>query len=147
MKLITPVTNEVRRIMNVRAIRLGLSLVAALVIAASLSFAGAWRLGFGKSSIKSFTITLTKATQVTEGTVLQAGDYTVKFSVDTQSPEVEFWADFKLVAKAQAKVEIKPEKNVGTAFELNSGENTDVLLAIDPHGLAEKLVFSEHSEN
>jgi hypothetical protein len=133
--------------MNVRAIRLALTLVAVLVIAASVGFAGAGRLGFGRSSTKSFSVTLTKATKVTEGTVLQAGEYTIKFSVDTQSPEVEFWSDFKLVAKVQAKVEIQSAKNDRTEFETSIEETPAVLLAIDPAGLPEKLVFSEHSEN
>jgi hypothetical protein len=133
--------------MNVRVIRFGLRLAAVLVIATSLSFAGAGRFGSGKSSTKSVTVTFDKATKLNNDTVLQAGEYTVKFPDNTQSPEVEFYTDEgKLVAKAQAKVETQPQKNEYTSMELGEGDNADVIVAISPGGLAEKLVFNEPAE-
>ena len=128
--------------MKVRVIRFGLTLAAVLVIATSLSFAGGGRFGFGKSSTKSVAVTLDKATKLNNDTVLQPGEYTVKFPDNTQSPEVEFYTDGKLAAKAQAKVETQPQKNEYTSMELG-GENADVMVAISPDGLPERLVFNE----
>jgi hypothetical protein len=142
MKRITHFNKEVRRFMKVRVIRFGLTLAAALVIATSLSFAGGGRFGFGKSSTKSVSVTLDKATKLNNDTVLQPGEYTVKFPDSTQSPEVEFYTDGKLAAKAQAKVETQPQKNAYTSMELG-GENGDVMVAINPDGLPERLVFNE----
>jgi hypothetical protein len=131
--------------MNIRTSRLALALIAVLVMAASLSFAGAGRFRLGKSSTgtKSVTVTLPKAAKLNDATVLEAGPYTVKFSTDTPSPEVEFYKDGTLVAKALAKVETRPERNISTAVETGESENTNVIYAIDPSGLAEKLVFAE----
>ena len=131
--------------MTVRGIRFGLMLAAALVIATSLSFAGAGRFSFGKSPSKSVTVSFDKATKLSNDTLLQAGEYTVKFLDTTQSPEVEFYTDGKLAAKAQAKVETQPQKNAYTSMELG-GDNADIILAISPGGLAEKLVFNEAAE-
>jgi len=126
------------------AIRYGLALVAALVIGGSLCFAGGGPFHFGKSSTKSLAVTLTNATKLNSGEVLQAGQYTVKIPAEnTQSPEVEFYAGDKLIAKAQAQVETLPQKNDYTAIEITTLENTDVLTAIRPNGLPERLVFSE----
>ena len=126
------------------AIRYGLTLVAALVITGSLCFAGAGRFGLGKSTTKSLTVTFTNATKLGNGEVLQAGEYTVKIPAEiVQSPEVEFYAGDKLVAKEQASVEALPQKNGYTSFTMVNEENVDVLTAISPSGLAEKLVFSE----
>jgi hypothetical protein len=77
--------------------------------------------------------------------LLQAGEYTIRIPENTQSPEVEFYTDGRLVAKAQAKVETQPQKNEYTAIETTNEGNTDVVTAIDPSGLPERLVFNESS--
>jgi len=131
--------------MNIRTIRTGLAVIAFLVMAASLSFAGWGHFRFGKSSTntKSLTVTLSRATRLNNETVLDAGEYTVKFSTDTPSPEVEVYKGVTLVAKAIAKVETQTEKNSFTSVELEQKENTDVIYGIAPEGLAERLVFAE----
>jgi len=124
--------------MNLKAVRFVLTLAAALVVTASLSFAGSW---FGKSSTKSFSVTLDSAAKLTNGAELKAGDYTIKIPEDTQSPEVEFFADGKLIAKEQARVVTQAQKNEDTAIEVSTEGNTNVITAVDPGGWPERVVF------
>jgi hypothetical protein len=88
-------------------------------------------------------VTLERAVRLNNGTLLQAGEYTIRIPENTQSPEVEFYTDGRLVAKAQAKVETQPQKNDYTAIETTNEGHTDVVTAIDPSGLRERLVFSD----
>ncbi len=125
--------------MNVKAVRLILSLATALVVAASVGFARSW---FGKSSTRSYSVTLDSAAKLRNGTELQAGNYTVKFPENTQTPEVEFYSGGKLVAKEEAKVQSQSVKNGYTAIELNTRGNASVITAVDLGGMSEKLVFS-----
>lgn len=145
MKRIRHFTKEVRGIIGVRAIKSGLTLAALLTVAASLSFAAVGRPRLPKSTNKSYTMTLSSATNLNNDTVLKPGDYVFKFPENTPSPEVEFYTGGKLVVKAQAKVETQPQKNSYTAVELGRKENIDILIAIDPTGLPERLVFNELS--
>jgi len=108
-------------------------------MAASVSFARSW---FGKSSTKSYTVTLDSAAKLKNGAELQAGNYTLKVAENTQTPEVEFYAGGKLVAKEDAKVQSQSQKNPYTALELNTSGNTNVITAVDIGGMSEKLVFS-----
>ena len=127
--------------MNIKSVRLVMTLAAALVMAASPSFGGSWH--SGKSSAKSVTVTLDRDAKLNNGTVLKAGEYTVKIPENTQAPEVEFYANGKFIAKAQAKLETRPHKNDLTSIETTNDGNTGVLIAIDPSGLPERLVFGE----
>jgi hypothetical protein len=88
-------------------------------------------------------VTLDTAAKLNNGTMLKAGDYTIRIPEHTKTPEVEFYVEGKLVAKAQAKVETQPQKNEYTAIEATMKGNTDVVTAIDPGGWREKLVFSK----
>ena len=125
--------------MNAKAVRFILSLATALVLCASVSFAGSW---FGKSSTKSYAVTLDSAAKLKNGTKLEAGNYTVKVAENTQTPEVKFYSGGKLVGKEQAKVQSESQKNEYTALELNTKGSTAVITAVDPGGRSEKFVFS-----
>jgi len=125
--------------MNVKAVRFVLSLVAVMVVAASMGFARSW---FGKSSTRSYSVTLDSAAKLRNGTELQAGNYTLRVPEHTQTPEVEFYSGGKLVAKEQAQVQPQSQKNDYTALELNTKGNTAVITAVDPGGMSEKLIFS-----
>jgi hypothetical protein len=131
---------EVRTFMNVKAVKFVLSLATAMVVAASVGFARSW---FGKSSTRSYSVTLDSAATLKNGTTLQAGNYTLKFQENTQTPEVEFYSGGKLIAKEQAKVQAEPQKNPSTSVELNTAGNSNVVTAIDPGGLPEKIVFTD----
>lgn len=128
--------------MNVKSIRVVLTLAAALVMTASLSFAGSW---FSRSSTKSFDVTLAGATKLNNGRVLAAGNYTMKVPEQTRSPEVQFYKDGKLVAKAQAKVKTQPRKNEYTEILTAMQGKSNVITAIEPGGWAERLVFGKAS--
>ena len=125
--------------MNVKAVRFILSLTTAMLVAAGVGFAHSW---FGRSSTKTYSVTLATAAKLKDGTELQAGNYILKVPEHTQTPEVEFYSGGKLVAKEQAKVQTQSLKNEYTAIELNTKGNTNVITALDPGGLSEKLVFS-----
>jgi len=119
--------------MNPR-VRIVFTLAAALALTATLSFA--------RSATKSYSVTLDQDAKLSNGAGLKAGDYTVKIQEHTNSPEVEFYSQGNLVAKEQATVQTRAQKNQYTALELNSKGNTNVLTAIDPNGMRERLVFS-----
>lgn len=125
--------------MNVKIVRFVLSLGTALVLAASVGFARSW---FGKSSTKSYSVTLDSAAKLRNGTELPAGNYTLKIAENTQTPEVRFYSGGKLVAKEQAKVQTQSQRNEYTALELNTKGNSNVITAVDLGGSPEKLVFN-----
>lgn len=124
--------------MNIKAVGSVLALAAALVMTASLGLARSW---FSKSSTKSYNVTLASDVKLSNGAELKAGDYTIKIPDNTRSPEVTFYDGRKLVAKEQAKVQTQPQKNEYTAVEINTKGNTNVVTAVDPGGLPEKIVF------
>jgi hypothetical protein len=128
--------------MNLRVVRFVLAVAAALLMTASLSLARSW---FRKSSTKSYAVTLDSDAKLSNGSELKAGNYTVKVPEDTQSPEVEFYDGVKLVAKEQAKVVTQSQKNEYTALELTTKGSANVLTAVDPGGLSEKLVLTGSS--
>jgi len=125
--------------MNVKSVKFAVSLAMAMFAATGVGFARSW---FGKSSTKAYAVTLDSAAKLTNGTELQAGNYTVKVPENTQTPEVEFYAGGKLIAKEQANVQTQSEKNPYTALELNTQGNTPVITEVDLGGMTEKLVFS-----
>lgn len=127
--------------MKTKTFRYVSTITAVLFTTAGLTFAN-W---FERSNTKTCHVTLDSAAKLNNQTVLKAGQYTLKIPENTQSPEVEFYADGRLVAKAQAQVKSEPQKNEYTAIELNSNESTNVITAVDPRGLAEKLVFVNSS--
>lgn len=124
--------------MNAKSVRFVLTLTAGLVLTANLSFAGSW---FGRSSTKSIDVDLASVTKLSDGTVLEPGNYTIKIPEHTQSPQVQFYRDRQLVARVQAKVETQPHKNEYTEILMQG--KTNVITAIQPGGWAEKLVFSK----
>ena len=128
--------------MAVKVVRLFFTLAATLVMAATLSFASS---PFGKSSTKSLDMTLDTAAKLSNGTELRPGDYTVKIPEDTQTPEVEFYANGKLVATDRGKVQTESQKNEYTAIETTLKGKTSVVTAVDPAGWREKIVFDSSS--
>jgi hypothetical protein len=126
--------------MNVKAVRFVLSLATAMVVAAGVGFAHSRP---GKSSTKTYSVTLDSAAKLKSGAELQAGDYTVKVPENTQTPEVEFYFGGKFVAKEQAKVQAEPQKNAYTSLELSTAGSAKVVVALDPGGLSERIVFTD----
>lgn len=123
--------------MNIKAtVKYGLALAAVLVLAGNLN------LGFGRSSTKSYQVTLGKAAKL-NGVVLEPGDYTIKIPENAQPPKVEFYKGDKLVATAQAQVQSQPQKNDATEIEMVLDENTYVVTSIAPRGSSEKFVLGE----
>ncbi len=124
--------------MNMKSIKFALTLATALVMTAGISYAGSW---FGKSSTKDFQVTLDSAAKLRNGTLLKAGDYSMKIPENTQSPKVEFYTQGRLVATIHAKVQNESQKNEYTAIETTKKGDTNVITAIDPIGWRERLVF------
>lgn len=147
MKRITPLNEEVRTTVTTKAaIRAGLALAVVLAIAGGMSFAGVGRFGIRKSFTRSVVMNFSKATKLNNGEELKAGEYTIKIPYNiTPSQEVEFYLNDQLVAKAQVKVETLPQRNDFTSFEMASQGYANLLLAIRPEGMPERLVFSESS--
>jgi len=123
--------------------RSGLGLVVLVLMTASLSFARLW--GEHKSSDKSANITIASVMALSNGNVLKAGSYHLEVPEDSQAPEVSFYKDGKVVAKAPAKVVAENQKNPYSEVDSIKQGNKDVITEIRPGGWAEKLVFSETS--
>jgi hypothetical protein len=80
------------------------------------------------------------------GAELKPGSYEMKVPVNSQSPEVAFYKDGELVAKAEAKVVAESIKNPYTAVESTEQGKDQLITSIRPGGWREKLVFSGNSE-
>jgi hypothetical protein len=91
--------------------------------------------------MKSFAVTLDSPAKLSNGTLLEAGNYTMKIPENTQSPEVEFYKEGKLVAKVPAEVKTEPQKNPYTEIELNKMGDINVITAVDPNGWPERLIL------
>ena len=108
------------------------STLAAILLLAAACFAG---------STKSLHITLDHTLKLNGGAMLEPGSYTMKVAEDTKTPMVEFYTDGRLVAKVQGKVRNEVRKNQSTALEITKEGDVNVLMAVDPGGWREKLVF------
>jgi hypothetical protein len=112
----------------------------AVLLTATLGFAHSRS---AKVPTKGTSITLVDATRLPNGERLQPGVYEVRVPENSQSPEVAFYKDGQLVAKATAKVVSQPEKNPpDTAVETTQDGNNQLLNSILPGGWREKLIFS-----
>jgi hypothetical protein len=126
--------------MNVKPVTFVLGLAVALVMVVSPTFARSAS-SQGPSKEKTFHVQL-DAAKLSNGTALKAGDYVLKIAENTQSPEIDFYRNGKLIAKTQAKVVTQPRKNDYTAIETSPKGKVKVITAIYPDGWAERLVLT-----
>jgi hypothetical protein len=133
-------TKEVSASMKMKPVTFVLGLAVVLAMAVCPTFARSTS-PQGSSKEKSFHVQL-DAAKLSNGTLLKAGDYILKITENTPSPEIEFYRNGKLVAKTQAKVVTQPRKNDYTAVETSPKGKAKVITAIYPDGWPERLVLT-----
>jgi hypothetical protein len=122
----------------------------AFVIAAVLALSSfAWAKSNDQSTNKTATVTLSVATTMPDGVVLQPGTYKVTVLNDQTAPRVEIFRNGKLVCKCPITLENLEAKTDYTRLEYNTGANdTHFLTGMAIGGWAQKIVFAKtDSEN
>ena len=124
--------------------RIGSSILAtsgAVLLAAGITFAGFP--GIHHSSRKSADIEITETTKVPGGPSLEPGTYKVVLLNESDTPEVGFYQDGKLIGQASVKLDDQGKKFQHTEFEANILDgNREIITALSPGGWTEKIIFS-----
>ncbi len=118
-----------------------IGLAAAVMLAATWSYAGWW--GSHKSADRSTRVTLASSEKLAGGPMLPAGTYRMEVPENVTNPHVMFYKDGKLVAKALAKVVTKTQKNPYTEVDSSKEGSEDVITEIRPSGWTEVVMFSK----
>jgi len=113
-------------------------LVAALLATTCLGYAS-W--GFHKSSERGTDVTFAYATRFKNGDTLPAGTYQMEVPKNSQTPDVTFYRDGKVMATVKAKVVAEQKKNGGTEVDSVTRGNAQEVTAIRPGGWEEELIF------
>ncbi len=118
-------------------------LAAAIMIAATWSYAGWW--GSHRSADRSTNVSLASAEKLANGSVLPAGTYRMEVPENATMPEVMFYKDGKLVAQTKAKVVTETRKNSYTEVDSTKKGSQYVITEIRPGGWTENLLFTKVS--
>ena len=129
--------------MRSQVVKSFIGLAAAVMIAATWSYAGWW--GSHKSADRSTKVSLASAEKLGNGSVLPAGTYRMEVPENVTAPEVMFYQYGKLVAQAKAKVVTNTVKNPYTEVDSTKEGSQDVITKIRPGGWTEDLLFSKAS--
>ena len=124
--------------MNHNAIKRALAAVVALLFAGGVASAKFPKPG--KSGTKSANVTIIQAAKLGNGPELQPGDYRATLTPGSDSTEVAFYQDGKLVAKAPAKLVDQGKKAAQT--EINYDRQNNMITEMEISGLTQKVVFS-----
>ena len=119
-----------------------------IVIAAVLALASlGWAKPKGESGVKTATVTLSVATTMPDGAVLEPGTYKVKVFNEQNAQHVEIYKEGKLVCKCPITLENLEAKADYTKLEYNTGENdTHILTGLAIGGWNQKIVFSKEEK-
>ncbi|HTS71745.1 MAG TPA: hypothetical protein VMO17_22440 [Terriglobia bacterium] len=115
-----------------------IGLAAAVFATACLGF-GSW--GIHKSSDRRTDVTFLKKTKFDNGSVLAAGTYDMEVPENSQTPEVMFKKDGKVMATVPAKMIAQSKKNDYTEIDAVTNGDTQMVTAIRPGGWEESLMF------
>ena len=96
---------------------------------------------FGHSAEKSATVEITQSTQVPNGPTLPAGTYKVTLLGDSNTPQVGFYQDRKLVGQAPAKLVDQKSKSNDTEVYVDNAGGHSVLTEIDVNGWTKSIQF------
>ncbi len=84
--------------------------------------------------------------RVANGPELKPGTYKVKLTPNASSPEVMFYQNGKLVAKAPVTLVNQSKKIDQTEIQYNTAANQHVITQIDVHGWRQKMNFPASKE-
>jgi hypothetical protein len=120
------------------------SIFASIVsLALAASIASAKFPGLGHSSQKSATIEIGQTVQVPNGPTLQPGTYQVTLLSDSDTPQVGFYQDGKLVGQAAAQVVDQGQKSPDTEVHTNNSGSNSVVTEIDVSGWTKRIEFGQ----
>jgi len=129
--------------MRILSNKLFAGLVAALFAATSLGFAS-W--GSHKKTERATNVTFVEMVKLQNGDTLKAGTYRMEVAEDSQTPNVSFYQDGKVVATVQAKAITEQTKNSDTEIDYNQQGEAHILTEIKPAGWEEALLFGSSSQ-
>ncbi len=114
--------------------------MAAVALTAGLAFGASW---FShNSSVKSTNVDIVYNTTLPKGVVLQSGSYRMEIPLNTQTPDVKFFQNGKLVATVPAKVKPEGQKSSATEIDYDKRGSAHFMTRAQIQGLNEALVFS-----
>ena len=119
--------------------KVSLGVLGAVVIAACTGF-GSW--GFHKSSDRDITVTFANSMRFKSGDTLSAGTYRMQVPENSQTPNVTFSKDGKVIATEAAKLVTEQTKNDDTEVDSITQGNVQLVTSIHPAGWTQALVFS-----
>lgn len=125
--------------MNNKWSRSALAAAAVLLFATGVASAKFPRLS--KSTNKSAEIEITQQARLGNGPELQPGSYKVTLVNNSNSPEVAFYQNGKLVA--QAPVQLVAGANKFNQTEIESNSDTHTIIEIRLQGWTQRILFGE----
>lgn len=94
-----------------------------------------------KASEHSTDVTFARTAKFKNGDTLPAGTYYMKVPENSQTPDVTFYKDGKVVATVKAKVVPEQRKNEDTVVDSVTQGNAEEVTAIRPSGWEEEILF------
>jgi hypothetical protein len=113
-------------------------LVAGILTATCLGFAAG---GSHRGSERGTDVTFNSRTLFSNGDILPAGTYRMEVPENSQTPDVTFFKDGKVVATIKATVVTQGKKNSNTEIDSVEEGDAQVVKAIRPAGWNETLSF------
>jgi hypothetical protein len=86
------------------------------------------------------------ASRIANGTELQPGTYKVELTPNASSPELIFYQEGKLVAKAPVTLVNEGKKIDQTEIQYNTAADQHVITEIDVHGWRQEIKFRTSKE-
>ncbi len=90
---------------------------------------------------ESGQVSILYTSRIENGSELKPGNYKVELSPNASSPEVMFYQDGKLVAKAPVTLVNQSKKIDQTEIQYNTAANQHVITEIDVHGWRQEMKF------
>ena len=127
-------------------------LTKARIVALGVAILGVACLGFGsemthKASDRGTNVTFYSRSRFNAGVTLPAGTYRMEVPQNTQSPQVMFYKDGKVMATVTAKMVDESKKNSDTRIDSVTKGNAQQITSISPNGWREKLLFNSPSSS
>lgn len=105
---------------------------------------GSWSIH--KSSDHAVTVTFTNTIKFKSGDTLAAGTYRMEVPENSQTPNVTFSQNGKVMATESAKLVAEQKKNDDTEIDSATHGNAQFVNAIRPAGWTQELVFSAQTK-
>ena len=121
-------------------------MVIALLCVASLGLAS-WGIHKSKSTERGTSVTIADTLQLKNGSTLPAGTYRMAVAENTNTPDVSFYENGKMIATTQATVVAEQKKNSETEVDFVQKDGANRLTEIRPSGWEEALRFTPATQS